>query len=173
MCGRIGRIGGMGCIMLVACWIGGCGNAPAPVDEPGPESTPEETESPATSAFSVRHTMDPTYTAGDAMVVSVAMDYTGEEPVTALALEVSLPPRWQFAGIAGSLRPAVEPPAGTRDALTFLWIQIPAFPATVEYAVDIPADAAGPQTLSAQAIYRGLAGERQSPVDTVELAPAG
>lgn len=124
------------------------------------------------AAFAVRFDMPVGYVPGEDKTVAVTLDYHGEEPVTALAVELLLPEAWQYGGVSGELRPAIEPPAGARDTLTFVWIKTPTFPATFECVLDTPAEPAGPVSLSAQAIYRGLGGELQSPVVVVELAPA-
>lgn len=163
-------------LVVAGCSAGPGGKVPSDSGE-GTANTMEETGGADTAVtadpgapFSVRLEMRPTYRPGEAMPVSVAMEYTGQEPVTALALRLALPPGWQFAGVSGDLRPAIEPPAGTRDELTFVWIQIPAFPALFECMLDTPAGAPGPVSISAQAIYRGLAGEMQSPVVETPLA---
>jgi len=169
---------GMLLLAVAGCTAGpgGAGDMPTAPDEETAiavvESSDAETADPGVP-FSVRFEMPPTYRPGEAMPVSVAMEYTGQEPVTALALRLALPPGWQFAGVSGELRPAIEPPAGTRDELTFVWIKIPAFPAVFECMLDTPTEAPGPVSISAQGIYRGLAGEMQSPVVAIPLAVEG
>src|SRR5690606_19245395 len=120
----IGRCG-IGIALATALFSGGCTPAPAPA--PGDQAPPEEAATPIPEAapFTVRQTTAPTFIPGQSNTFSVRMDYTGTDPVTAMALQIEAPPDWQFGGIAGPLHPAVEPPAGARGELTFIWIQIP------------------------------------------------
>lgn len=123
--------------------------------------------------FTVTQEIVRRYTPGTPVTVRATMNYTGTEPVTALALQTELPPAWLYGGVQGDLKPAIDPPAGTTGTLTLIWIQIPAFPATVEYTLDVPDWAEGTYTLSAHALYRTLGGELHSPVNEVStLGPA-
>lgn len=159
--------------ILVVSGMAGCGSEPEPVPEPeavlepergGEEDVPAEV-SPVTVAFQ----MPGTYVPGEPVAAVVAMDYAGAEPVTALALRLLLPAGWQFAGVSGDLRPAIEPPAGAQDEITFVWIQIPAFPATFECMLEPPTDSPGESQLSAQAVFRRLAEEEQSRAVSIML----
>lgn len=142
-------------------------DAPGTVDDtPVPPAIDDAT---VATPFRVEQAVVKTYEPGGLYHGVVTMDYTGEEPVTALAIRIRLPEGWQYAGVTGDLRPAVEPAAGAQDELTMVWIQIPEFPATLAYVLDVPESQAGPCVLSVDAVYRTLGGELHSPVDTVTL----
>ncbi|MBX3176871.1 MAG: hypothetical protein KF886_05910 [Candidatus Hydrogenedentes bacterium] len=148
------------------------GPDPAPdTDADNPVDTPVEEVADGDFEFTVRQSA-PAYSPGKTLTVTVTMAYSGAEPVTALALETALPPGWQYAGVAGELRPSVEPPAGMRRELTFVWINVPEFPATFEFALDAPDTATDPAPLVTRARYRGLGSEKQSNSDTLHVDPA-
>jgi hypothetical protein len=164
-------------LLLLGAGVSGCGpeaaDTPAPADPaPAPGDAPDAPDPRVQTAFSLTQSA-PEYVPGETVTVSVTMDYSGDDPVTALGIRVEIPAGWQYAGVVGELRPAVEPPAGTRGELTFVWIQVPGFPATLEYELDVPEDATGTCTVTAQAIYRALAGELHSPAVTLTLDSAG
>ena len=95
------------------------------------------------------------------------MAYEGSEPVKALALQIKLPLGWQFGALQDGAKPAIIPKAGATDTVTMVWIQAPDFPATLAYTVSVPDWAEGTHTLEAQALYRTLGGELQSPLNRV------
>lgn len=162
-----------GALLIVLGLFFGCDRAPAPPEAPEATTEIEEEKSaPPAAPFTVAMTPLAGYKPGTANTIQITMNYTGTEPVTALALQTTLPQGWTYAGIRGALKPAIDPPAGTTSKLTLIWIQIPTFPATVEFAVEVPDWAEGTYTLSHQAIYRTLGGELQSPVERTDLAPA-
>lgn len=128
-----------------------------------------EKQADPASPFTVTLEFGEHYLPGTTNKVHVAMNYTGAEPVTALALQTKLPQAWQYAGISGNVRPAIDPPKGTTEQVTLIWIQIPEFPASVEYMLEVPTWAEGTYTLSTQAIYRTLGGELKSPTSQVSV----
>jgi len=149
----------------------GCSKEEAvPAAEPIAAPSPAVTEADAAaSPFTVTLEIAPTYSPGESVTVKATMKYTGNEPVTALAIQTHLPQAWAYGGIQGDLKPAIDPPAGTTGALTLIWIQIPSFPATIEYTLDVPEWTEGTHTLSTQAIYRTLGGELKSPVQEIAI----
>lgn len=164
---HIGR-GALAIMLLLAPW--GC-------SKQEPEPTGDTPEVPAAAAkgseeapFTVSQETSGHYAPGAPLAVKTTMNYTGTEPVTALALQVALPQAWRYGGIGGELKPAIDPPAGTTGQLTLIWIQIPKFPAAVEFTLDVPDWAEGTYTLSAQAIYRTLGGELKSPANDVPIS---
>lgn len=159
-----------GALFLALSLFSGCDRTPEPPE--AASGVVAEKSAPEAAPFTVAMTPLAGYKPGTANTVQVTMSYSGTEPVTALALQTVLPQGWTYAGIRGTLKPAIDPPAGTTNELTLIWIQIPAFPATVEFALDVPEWAEGTYTLSHQAIYRTLGGELRSPVETIDLAPA-
>lgn len=161
-----------GVLILLLGLFSGCDRTPETPE--AASGVVEEKPAPeAAAAFTVAMTPLAGYTPGTANTIQVRMNYTGSEPVTALALQTTLPQGWTYAGIRGTLKPAIDPPAGTTNELTLIWIQIPEFPATVEFALEVPEWAEGTYTLSHRAIYRTLGGELQSPLISTELASAG
>ncbi len=163
-------------ISLFLLAVSACSPPPAPPEDVSDatlvESVPAaEGERKEESSFSVGFEMAETYVPGEPVVAGAVMEYTGEGRVTALALRVAAPEGWQYAGVSGALRPAIEPPAGARGELVFVWIKVPAFPATFEFMLDTPGVADGPAGLAAQAVYRELGGELRSPEATIELTP--
>ena len=163
----------IGFVGLAALLVAGCRPAPSPEAAPAvlpPPVQGEDTPEAVAQPLTVRHEMPPFFTPGALNEFSATIDYTGSDPVTALAVQVTLPPEWQYGGISGSLRPAVEPAAGARGDLTFIWIQIPSFPATLEYVIDVP-PASGPGSVTVQAIYRRLGGQEESPAVEIALSP--
>ncbi len=144
----------------------GC-SAPVPEIAPSPEKvveTPPSKDGP----FVVTQTLANPYRPGEANTATLTMDYQGSDPVTALALQVKLPVAWQFVALTDGEKPAIVPKAETSDQLTFVWITAPAFPATLTYTLSIPEWAEGTYALEAQAIYRCLEGELQSPKHRIE-----
>lgn len=155
-------------LLLIAPW--GCSH---PADKPveGKPTGQAKSETPA-GPFTVTQAIGDHYTPGGPITVKATMNYTGTEPVTALALQTKLPPAWTYGGIGGTLKPAIDPPVGTTDELTQIWIQIPSFPATVEYTLKVADWSEGTCTVTAQAIYRTLGGELKSSADEAELTRA-
>lgn len=154
-------------LALASAPIGCSKSEPVPTAEP--KETPSAVAEAPASPFTVTQEVLSHYTPGTPLTVKTTMNYTGTEPVTALALQSTLPQAWTYGGIKGELKPAIDPPAGTTGQLTLIWIQIPAFPAIIEYTVDVPDWAEGTYSLSSQAIYRTLGGELQSPVHEVAM----
>jgi hypothetical protein len=152
----------------------GCSKDEAvPAAEPTEQPAPAATEADAPdSPFTVTHEVSPNYTPGAALTVKTTMHYKGTEPVTALAIQTTLPQAWTYGGVQGELRPAIDPPAGTTGQVTLIWIQIPAFPATIEYTLAVPDWTEGTHTLTTQAIYRTLGDELKSPAHEVSMTRA-
>jgi hypothetical protein len=142
----------------------------APVsDVPEPEPAAQQAATPTNDGpFVVNQDFPAHYAAGAENAVSTTMDYKGSEPVTALALQVKLPLGWQFGTILEGAKPAVTPKPDATETVTMVWIQAPAFPATLRYTVKVPDWAEGTHTMEAQAIYRTLGGELRSGLDQVQ-----
>lgn len=160
-------------LFVVAPLIPGCGQTPPASVDPvkvAEDALEETVETPAqgNGPFTVTQTLPEAYTPAAAMTASVTMNYEGTEPVTALALQLKLPLGWQFDTLETGPKPAIEPKAGATDTLTLVWITAPAFPATLSYTVQVPDWAEGTLTMEAQAIYRTLGDELQSPVSTAQ-----
>src|SRR5690606_14180981 len=89
--------------LAILCTTAGCsGGDPAPEVAPSHVETVEEKVTPeAQSPLSIRQEIAPNYTPGEPLTVKATMNYTGSDPVTALALRTTLPAGWQYAGIQG------------------------------------------------------------------------
>lgn len=157
--------------VTMASGIWGCSKqAPEP-----PQPASETAAAPSSAAdaqapgLTVTQEINGPYAPGATLRVRTTMTYTGADPVTALALQTTLPQAWRYGGTSGELKPAIDPPKGATGQVTLIWIQIPSFPATVEYTLDVPEWTEGTHKLSTQAIYRSLGGELQSPLHEVAV----
>ncbi|MCF6285828.1 MAG: hypothetical protein L3K26_11610 [Candidatus Hydrogenedentes bacterium] len=150
-----------------------CGPAEPMVVAPDATPAPPLQASPQKDGpFTVTQVFGPHYAPGMENKVPVTMNYGGSEPVTALALQIKLPLGWQFGGLQDGAKPAIIPETGATDTITMVWVQAPDFPATLTYTVRVPDWAEGTHTVEAQALYRSLGGERQSPVSRVTAKKA-
>lgn len=82
------------------------------------------------------------YAPGETLSVKVVVECPTYEPVTGFYLSETIPDGWTLAQVAyagqeASLGPAV----GATNRLEFLWANVPAFPYTLEYHVQVPGDA--------------------------------
>ena len=77
----------------------------------------------------------PTYTPGGSVDVALRMERVGNDAVTALGVEETLPEGFAFDGIVGDVKPDIAPKQGQTGKIEFAWITVPQFPATVSYRV--------------------------------------
>lgn len=110
------------------------------------------------------------YTPGQPLEISVTLNYAAADPVTALALVETLPEGWSFDKVTGGAAPAVSPPAGKTGPVTFIWVQIPTFPATLTYTVNVPATDSGARTLSGKAAYRTTGAQIEGPPTATDIS---
>jgi hypothetical protein len=110
------------------------------------------------------------YTPGQPLEISTTLNYAGTEPLAALAFVATLPEGWTFDKVSGGAAPAVAPAAGKTGNATFIWVEVPALPATVTYTVNVPATDAGPRTLSGKAAYRTTGGQMEGPAGAIEIS---
>lgn len=136
-----------------------------------PSAAPKTRENSEYSAEMrvVQFSADNTAAAGKPMDMTVVLEYTGTENVTALGVLQRLPEGWRFEEmVGGGELPVVAPNKGARGELTFAWIQPPAFPCSFTYRVTPASVGNAPQSLQGQALFRRMAGElRSAPVVTV------
>ena len=142
----------------------------APVEAPDDVGASEAADEASVSMTMTREAMS--YEPGGAVEIMVTLDYDGEDPVTALAIEETLPPGWRFGIASDGALPALSPETGHTETFALVWIDIPDFPMTVHYIIDAPNDAEGTATLTGQAVYRKLAGELRTPMLDTALLPA-
>lgn len=163
----LGRLA-LSATLAIGFW--GCSKPTSEAPLPAPQSAATGTAKIAeTPAFTVTQETSGPYTPGATVTVKTTMNYTGTEPVTALALQTKLPQAWRYGGTSGDLKPAIDPQEGTTGLATLIWIQIPTFPATVTYTLDVPDWTEGTHTLSCKAIYRTLGDELTSPIHELPL----
>lgn len=123
------------------------------------------------NAVEVAHTVAAGgYTAGQPLEVTSTLTYAGTTPVSALAMVVTLPAGWTFDKVTGGATPAVAPPAGKTGNSTFIWIQVPTFPATVTYTVNVPAGESGARSFVGKAAYRTDGGQIEGPPGAIEIS---
>ncbi len=154
----------------IASGIGGCSKqaseSPVPATEIAAPSSTTNTQAPD---LTLTQEVDGPYVPGATLTVKTIINYTGAEPVTALALRTTLPQAWRYGGTKGELKPAIDPPKGATGQATLIWIQIPSFPAMIEYTLEVPEWTEGTHKLTTQAIYRTLGGEIQSPIHEIAV----
>lgn len=110
------------------------------------------------------------------ITAGVAVEPEGEnpgDPVLALGLQVGIPDEWAYASwgeLVSGTDPAIKPQAGATGALDFAWIMsAEAFPHEFRFTVLAAADASGPMTFSARALYRLSGPEFQSDIFTLAV----
>lgn len=113
------------------------------------------------------------YTPGSPLEVQVSMNYGGADPVTALAVVETLPEGWTFGKVTGGTPPAVAPKEGAAGVVNFIWINIPAWPATFAYSVNVPQGVSGAQKISGQALYRTSGDQQQTGTIVTEINASG
>lgn len=111
------------------------------------------------------------FTPGTPLEVQVTMNYGLSDAITALAVVETLPQGWTFGKVTGGTPPAVSPPEGSTGVLNFVWINIPAWPATFTYTVTPPATDTGAKRISGQVLYRGSNAQEQTPTLVTEVTP--
>lgn len=123
---------------------------PVPPTTPGNKTAAELNAAPIemTRSFAAE-----TYPAGGTVDVQLTLNYAGEQ-VTAMAVLEDIPPGWSFAGIVGGDGPTVPPAMGKTGQLTFIWVNIPTFPATFTYQLKVPEGESGPRSFNGYAVYR-------------------
>jgi hypothetical protein len=132
---------------------------PAPAEAPAPEAPVADN---ATVTLE-RAIAAEGYTAGQPLQVSMTISYDGQTPVSALSVMETLPQGWTFGEWVSGPAPPVKPTAGRAGTLPFIWIQVPEFPAVIEYTVNVPDGEIGERQMSAEAVYRRTGGEEKSP----------
>jgi hypothetical protein len=111
------------------------------------------------------------YRTGQALDVFVSFAYDDKTRPSALALVERLPKGWAFEALTGGEKPAISPAKGAAGEMTFVWVQVPAFPCTVSYRIVPGPEVSGPQEIEGQAVYREAGPElRTEMVKTVVLA---
>ncbi len=108
------------------------------------------------------------YRAGQNLTVTQSIEHSGS--LTALGLQVFLPPGWSLVSTAGAGEPQVAPPAGRTDTLEFAWFTIPPSPVQFTYTLAVPAGESGEREISATVLSRTTGDEQQTAVTPSPLA---
>ncbi len=112
------------------------------------------------------------YRTGQALDVIVSLVAEGKDKVTALALVEQLPKGWSFQEVSGGAKPVIMPSKGATGELTFVWVQVPAFPCTVAYRIVPGPEVTGAQELQGQAVYRQSGPELRTEMVKTAVSPA-
>lgn len=113
--------------------------------------------------------------AGNRLDVTLYLEYTGADPLSALGVIERLPEGWTFDGVSGG-GALVQPAPGAGGSLEFAWYPVPAFPLEFQYSVRFPAGSdvgAAFATLGGETIHRTLAGEQQHSTPILAYGAAG
>jgi len=178
-----GMLGCLSCLAAVAVVCGlmpGCAQPATTPETPRSEEAvtptpPEEAPAPdnPADALKVSHRLSPeAYKPGEEIEVVVDMDYVGDDPITALAIQQVVPAGWEFVAVTGGIQPDVSHRDAELGAMDFVWITTPDWPNNFSYALRPPEDARGDAKLTGQGIYRTSGPElRTTPVEVP--IPAG
>ena len=113
------------------------------------------------------------YSPGQPVELTLELQYSGGDKVTALAIVEKLPKGWLFQEVSSGTRPVIVPSRGATGELTFVWVQVPAFPCTMTYTVVPGPEVTGPQEIEGQAVYRQYGPEMRSETARTVLGLAG
>jgi hypothetical protein len=108
------------------------------------------------------------------LTVTVSIELTSGDAgdLTAFGLEERWPAGFTFASASGACNPAVKPPVGTAGTLGFAYIEVPAFPCTFTYVMNVDGDPTfGDVTGEPQYRTDGPQISGPTETDTVELEP--
>lgn len=123
----------------------------------------------------VAHVVPSMYTAGEAVEVSVIINFAAADTtgVTAMGFSEEIPPGWSFqsmGSLIAGLMPTITPQPGNQEVLGFAWITIPPdFPYQFTYFLLPAEDAAGQVSITGWGEYRTSGGPLQSNEDTVVM----
>ena len=94
------------------------------------------------------------YTPGERVEITVTVNSSLQVPPRGLGVEETIPEDWIYVGFISGQRPPLEPFPGTDSFLEFVWFSMPTFPLTFSYAIRVPEEATGIQTISGIVRYR-------------------
>ena len=113
----------------------------------------------AQTGFTLSRTtsLEALYTPGSTVDVTVRLNVTTGETLTAFGLEETVPTGWGFQGVVSGDPPDVLPNTGESGLLEFAWFPLPeTFPREFTYRLSIPGDATGLQAVAGQGVARLL-----------------
>lgn len=111
-----------------------------------------------------RTVLDDGYAPGNTVRIQVTLQYTAPEPITALALEETLPAGWTYHSLVSGELPSIRPQAGAASPFNFAWVLIPDFPFSFVYRATAPPSATGPQQITGFATYYTTGAPLYSPL---------
>lgn len=145
--------------------------ASTPASAPAaPEAAPAKAPSGAGFTLS-RSIAAGGYMPGQPLDVELVMNYGSSDPVTAVAVVETLPAGWAFEKVTGGAAPVVSPKAGDQGMISFVWINVPSWPASFTYTARVPDGESGVKQLSGEARYRTSGPEERSAPVVTELKP--
>ncbi len=139
--------------------------AEAAAPMPEPQSIPVAVDA---NVMLGRAAKSPAYTPGTPVEVDVVLEYQGTAKLGAVAVVDKLPPGWTFEGVTGANVPPIKPAQGAQGNVSFIFIDVPTFPATFTYTVKPSADSAGEQQIKGKVVYRA----QDLPFEGTELVTA-
>ncbi len=146
--------------------------APATAAAALPPAAPAAPPAPSGEGFSLgRNIAAGGYIPGQPLDVELVMNYGSSDPVTAVAVMETLPAGWTFEKVTGGAAPAVAPKPGAEGVLSFVWINVPSWPASFTYAARVPDGESGVKQLSGEARYRTSGPEERGAPIVTELKP--
>ena len=131
----------------------------------------QEGEDPNPLQLAVTHAGPAEYQPGQVIEITVNISASSDGSVTALGLLGSAPDTWTFAGVRGITGdlPAVSPQPGSAGRIEFAWINMPQFPYSFAYTLQVPPDAAGQAVVQGQVEYRTNAGRQVTTPDFITI----
>ncbi len=139
-----------------------------------PSAAPAPAPAPPAAELTLTRGVSADYQPGQPVDVTVTISYTGPDAINALGLSEKAPVGWTFQEVTGGDKPVITPKPGETAEWNFAWIEVPKFPCTFTYRAVSAANAAGPQAVAGQGIYRKMGPELRSPmtVTTINQAAA-
>lgn len=131
----------------------------------------EGVEDPNPMQLTVSHAGPAEYQPGQPVEITISIAASDDGSVTALGLVDVAPETWTFAGVRGITGdlPAVTPQPGSAGKVEFAWINMPQFPYTFAYTLQVPPDAAGDAIIQGQVEYRTNAGRQVTTPDFITI----
>ena len=111
------------------------------------------------------------YTPNSPLEVKATINFSGQKPVTALALVVNLPSQIQFEQIVEGPAPPIAPKKGDTGTLNFVWPSVPPFPFTITYQVTVQNGATDDKSIAGQVIYHTDGPQQQSERIITKISP--
>lgn len=109
---------------------------------------------------------------GGKLDITLVIEQSGTKPVRALGIQELLPKGWSFDGVVEGTKPDLTPPTGRTPLLEFAWFNIPTFPVSFTYRVNVPKEFNEASEIQGQTLYRADGGELRTEVVKSPVVPA-